>query len=120
MILCTANEALPKAEEPNSPARHDSALEQGVRCAQVTRLDLPPEATDRVFGDAMLEMELLQLGGQLSGTLAYNTGLFKESTAERVASQYQVCRLPHRVCTCDGITQAWAALPYTDRRMSMM
>ena len=59
---------------------------------QVSRMDLPPEATDRVFGDAMLELELLQLGGQLSGTLAYNTGLFKPSTAERVASQYQVCR----------------------------
>ena len=57
-------------------------------------MDLPPEATDRVFGDSMLEMELLQLGGQLSGTLAYNTGLFKQSTVERVASQYQVCKVP--------------------------
>ena len=65
-------------------------LRQGVRKLQVSRIDLPPEATDRVFGDVMLEMELLQMGGQLSGTLAYNTGLFKESTAERVASQFQV------------------------------
>jgi hypothetical protein len=40
----------------------------------------------------MLEMELQQMGGQLTGTLAYNTGLFKESTAERVASQFQVIR----------------------------
>ena len=66
-------------------------------------MDLPPEATDRVFGDSMLEMELLHLGGQLSGTLAYNTGLFRESTAERVASQFQVGRPPswvsHPHCT---------------------
>lgn len=66
-------------------------LRQGVRKLQVSRIDLPPEATNRVFGDVMLEMELLQMGSQLSGTLAYNTGLFKESTAERVASQFQVC-----------------------------
>ena len=59
---------------------------------QVSRIDLPPVASDRVLGESMLEMELLQLGGQLSGTLAYNVGLFKESTAERVASRYQVCR----------------------------
>ncbi len=69
-------------------------LRRDVVVAQVSRIDLPPEATDRVLGDSMLEMELLQLGGQLSGTLAYNIGLFKESTAERVASQYQVCAPP--------------------------
>ncbi len=71
---------------------HGHPLGPSETMLQVSRIDLPPEATDRVFGYAMLEMELLQLGGQLSGTLAYNTGLFKPSTAERIASQYQVCR----------------------------
>lgn len=79
-----------------STHQHTSVLRRDLGVAQVSRIDLPPEATDRVFGNSMLEMELLHLGGQLSGTLAYNIGLFKESTAERVASQYQV-RAAHSV-----------------------